>query len=313
MHPLRVVFMGTPAFAVPSFHAVADSANIVAVVTQPDRPSGRGMALTPSPIKAAALVKSLPIYQPERIRKDPAFIQSISDLAPDLIIVVAFGQILPNAILQIPKYGCINIHASLLPKFRGAAPIQWSLICGEKITGVTSMLMDVGMDTGPILLTQSLSIHDLETADSLSSRLSQIGADLLAQTVGQLKGGGLHPIAQTAEGSTLAPLLKKEDGFIRWNESAEAIFNRWRGVFVWPGTTTFNNQEAWKVTALELGDQEGSWGKPGEMLRVFEQGLDVAAEVGYIRIVRLRLAGGKEISPMEYAAGHSLQMGSLFR
>ncbi|MEK7703088.1 MAG: methionyl-tRNA formyltransferase [Nitrospirota bacterium] len=310
--------MGTPAFAVPAFHAIADSENIIAVVTQPDRPSGRGMTLTPSPIKAAALQKTLPIYQPERIRKEPAFIQAMADLSPDMIVVVAFGQILPDVLLQIPKLCCINIHASLLPKFRGAAPIQWSLIRGEKTTGVTSMQMDVGMDTGPTFLQQTLAIDDSETAITLSNRLSQIGADLLVKTIRQIKEESIHSIAQPDEGISDAPLLKKEDGFMRWHESAQAIFNRWRGVLAWPGTTTFYNKEAWKIITLEIGggasvaNREGSWGEPGQIVRLSDAGLDVAAGVGYIRIVQLRLPGGKVISPIEYAAGHSLLMGSLF-
>jgi methionyl-tRNA formyltransferase len=173
--------------------------------------------------------------------------------------------------------------------------------------------MDAGMDTGPILLSQKVPIEDSETASALSFRLSQIGADLLVETIKQIKAERLHPVLQGDEGASLAPLLKKEEGFVRWNESATAILNRWRGVFGWPGTTAFYNDEIWKVTALEMGEREGAWGESGEMLRVSEQGLDVAAGVGYIRIVRLRLPGGKEMTPLEYAAGHSLHFGVSFR
>jgi methionyl-tRNA formyltransferase len=311
---LRIVFMGTPSFALPSFEAVSNSeegnvpcearcpCEVIAVVTQPDRPSGRGMTLTSSPIKNAALAKKIPIFQPERIRKEPDFIKTLSDLAPDIIIVVAFGQILPEAVLRIPRLGCINIHASLLPKYRGAAPIQWALIRGEKTTGVASMQMDVGMDTGAILLQQALSIGDSETAPELSLRLSKIGAEVLLETIKQIKKGQLLPTPQPSSGATLAPLLKKEDGYIQWQASAEEIFNRYRGVFAWPTTTMFHGEERWKIVCLEIGAREGKWGMPGELLKVSERGLDVAAGIGYIIIKRLKLSGGKEISSAEYAA-----------
>ncbi len=306
--------MGTPTFALPSFEAIARSEDVVAVVTQPDRPSGRGMTLTASPIKIAALQKNIQIYQPQRIRKDTQFIQTISDLAPDIIVVVAFGQILPESVLCIPKLGCINIHASLLPKYRGAAPIQWALIRGEKTTGVASMLMDVGMDTGPILLQQEIAIGDAEKAPELSLRLSHIGAEVLVETIKQIQ---LLPRPQPTEGVTMAPLLKKEDGYIQWQDSADEIFNRYRGVFAWPTTTMFHGEERWKIVSLEIGAHEGKWGAPGELLKVSAKGLEVAAGIGYVVITRLKLPGGKEISSAEYAARHTLSLalsiGSVFR
>ena len=315
---LKTIFMGTPAFALPSFEAVANSENLIAVVTQPDRPSGRGMTLTPSPIKNAALQKLIPIYQPERIRKDPDFIKTLFNLSPDIIIVVAFGQILPESVLSIPRLGCINLHASLLPKYRGAAPIQWALIRGEKITGVASMRMDVGMDTGPILLQQEVPIGDSEIAPELSLRLSQIGAEVLVETIKQIKEGAtcparkLLPTPQPEGGVTLAPLLKKEDGTIRWQDSAEEIFNRYRGVFAWPGTTMFHGDERCKIVSLEIGARDGRWGEPGELLKVSAKRLEVAARIGYIIIMRLKLAGGKEISSAEYAASNALPTGTIF-
>lgn len=304
--------MGTPQFALPSFEATANSEEIIAVVTQPDRPSGRGMKLTPSPIKKAALQKSIPIYQPERIRKDVAFIKTLSDLAPDIIVVVAFGQILPASVLNIPPLGCINLHASLLPKYRGAAPIQWALIRGEKTTGVASMKMDVGMDTGSILLQKEVAIGESEMAPEFSQRLSCIGADLLVETIQQIKSGQRMPTPQRTEGVTFAPLLKKEDGFIRWQESAEEIFNRWRGVFSWPGTTMFHGEERLKIVSLEIGAREGKWGVPGVLLKISAKGLEVAAGIGYIIVIRLKLAGGKDISSAEYAAGNHLLHGTNF-
>jgi methionyl-tRNA formyltransferase len=309
---LRVVFMGTPLFALPSFEAVAASEEVIAVVTQPDRPQGRGLTLLAGPIKAAALNRSLPIHQPQRIRKDPLFIEALSRLAPDLIVVVAFGQILPEAILKIPSLGCINVHASLLPKYRGAAPIQWALIRGERETGVTTMQMDVGMDTGPILLQSSLPIAPDETAAELSPRLAQAGADLLIRTLSRLKEGRLVSIPQDPTQATSAPILKKEDGKITWEEEALSIFNRWRGMAPWPGSTTYYGGERLKVLSLRMGSVEGREGTPGEILGLSEKGLEVAAGLGYILIERLQPEGGKSMTPKQYAAGRPIQKGSIF-
>ncbi len=315
-HPLRVVFMGTPDFAVPSLLAIFSSENLIAVVTPPDRPSGRGMTLKPPAIKVEAEKRSLPLYQTERIRKDSVLIQSLADLAPDVIVVVAFGQILPDAVLKIAP--CINLHASLLPKFRGASPIQSAVISGAKETGVTTMMLDAGMDTGEILLQQSIAIDSIETAETVSVRLATLGAELLIKTLTQFKMGQLIPIPQKETDATLTTLLTKEDGFIRWADSAEAIFNRWRGTVPWPGTTTFcwnadcDGEEQWKIISLEIGASEGQWGKPGEVLKVSGDGLEVAVGIGSIIITRLKLPGGKEILPTEYAASRPLLMGSIF-
>ncbi|MCG3116664.1 MAG: methionyl-tRNA formyltransferase [Candidatus Manganitrophus sp. SA1] len=304
---LRAVFMGTPDFALPTFEALAESEEIIAVVTQPDRPKGRGEILTPPPIKIAALKRSIPVLQPERIRKDPAFIQHLSQLAPDVIIVVAFGQILPESVLKIPRFGCINVHASLLPKYRGAAPIQWAIIRGERETGVTTMQMDPGMDTGPILLRRSVPIEPDDTAATLSPRLAKIGASVLIETLSILKEGKLSPITQDHSQATLAPLLKKEDGLIRWEENAEAISHRARGVDPWPGMTTFYQGKRWKITKLQIGSREGEWGQPGEIIRLSEKGLEVAAGMGYILINELQPEGGRRMTAQEYAAGHPIQ------
>jgi methionyl-tRNA formyltransferase len=304
---LRAVFMGTPDFALPSFEALAESEEIIAVVTQPDRPKGRGEILTSPAIKLAAQKRSIPVFQPERIRRDPAFIQQLSQLAPDIIIVVAFGQILPESVLKIPRFGCINVHASLLPKYRGAAPIQWAIIRGERETGVTTMQMDTGMDTGPILLSRAVPIEPSETAVSLAVRLAQVGAEVLIETLALLKRGELTPIQQDHSQATLAPLLKKEDGIIRWEESTEAIFNRARGVEPWPGTSTFYQGKRWKITKLQVGSREGRWGQPGEIIRLSEKGLEVAAGMGYILINELQPEGGRRMTVQAYAAGHPIQ------
>ncbi len=309
---MRVVFMGTPRFALPAFEAIADTESIVAVVTQPDRPKGRGMSVIPSAIKAAAVERSLPIHQPERIRRDGLFLQTLSEMAPDVIVVVAFGQILPESVLNVPRFGCINLHASLLPAYRGAAPVQWALIRGETETGVTTLQMDAGMDTGPILLQRTTPITPDETAEVLATRLSHLGAVLLVETLDLLKEGRLVAVAQREAAATLSPLLKKEDGQIRWGERAQAIFNRWRGVISWPGSTTFWKGTPLRMTELSIGSEEGRWGNPGEMLRLTPAGLDVAAGIGYVVVKMLQPEGGRKMTPWQYAAGHPMPLRACF-
>jgi len=304
---LRAVFMGTPDFALPSFEALAESEEIIAVITQPDRPKGRGEILTPPPIKLAAQKRSIPLFQPERIRKDPEFIRQLAQLEPEVIVVVAFGQILPESVLKIPRFGCINVHGSLLPKYRGAAPIQWAIIRGEQETGITTIQMDPGMDTGPMLLRRAVPIEPNDTTATLAPRLAKIGASVLIETLALLKEGKLVLTPQDHSQATLAPLLKKEDGLIRWEEGADAIFNRARGVEPWPGTTTFYQGKRWKVTKLQVGSREGRWGEPGEIVRLSEKGLEVAAGMGYIIINELQPEGGRRMTVQEYAAGHPIQ------
>ncbi len=304
MKRLRAVFMGTPAFSLPSFESCVHALDVVAVVTQPDRPRGRGLTLMPPPIKAAAIARSVPVYQPERIRRDETFRQCLSELAPDIIIVVAFGQILPESILRIPRFGCVNVHASLLPALRGAAPIPWAIIRGETETGVTTMQMDVGMDTGPILLQRKTAIYPHETAGELAQRLSTIGASLLEETLRQLGSRSLPQTPQDASIATVAPPLHKEDGIIRWNDTAVNIYNRFRGVTPWPGAMTYYGMERWKIPALTVGRVDGEWGAPGEVLKLSDHGLDVATGEGYTTIRLLQTDGGKVMTPAAYAAGH---------
>jgi len=313
-HPpntLRIVFMGTPDFALPSFHALARTEDLVGVVTQPDRPKGRKGLLTPPPLKTAAAKLDLPIFQPERLKKSPELLATFVDLNPDLIVVVAFGQILPESVLKIPKYGCINVHASLLPKYRGAGPIQWAIIQGDRETGVSTMQMDVGMDTGPVLLKRTIPIGADDTAASLSPKLAELGARLLLETMALLKVGRLVPVPQENSLATLAPLIKKEDGEIDWKCDARVIFNRWRGLFPWPGLTTFYEKERWKLCALEVGAEKGCLGKPGEILRLSDRGLEVATGDGYIIITSLQPAGKREMRLSEYVAGHRIEVGAV--
>jgi len=235
---MRVVFLGTPEFAVPSLQALASTHHVLAVFTQPDRPKGRGNKLSPSPVKVAAEALGIPIHQPERIRRAPNP-ELLASFAPDLMAVVGYGQIIPQAIIDIPKHGILNVHASLLPKYRGAAPVQWAIANGEIRTGVTIMQIDAGLDTGDMLFAHLISIEPDETTPSLSARLADVGADLLIETINQLEWGEVHREKQNEAEATYAPILRKEDGLIDWSRTAQHTYNRLRGFTPWPGAYTF--------------------------------------------------------------------------
>ncbi len=234
---MRLVFFGTPDFAVPSLKALASEHEVAAVFTQPDRPKGRGNRLAESPVKTAAATLSIPIHQPERVRRppNPELLQSFS---ADLMVVVGYGQIIPQAIIDLPKHGILNVHASLLPQYRGAAPIQWAIANGETKTGVTIMQIDAGLDTGDMLLAALVAIEPDETAPELSERLADIGADLLLKALRQIEAGTVHRQKQNDADATFAPILKKEDGLIEWRRPAQEIYNRLRGFTPWPGAYT---------------------------------------------------------------------------
>ncbi len=253
---MRLVFMGTPDFAATSLEALLRSDDsVVGVVTQPDRPKGRGQTLTPSPVKLLAQREQIPLLQPLKM-KDPEFLQALTGWQPNLIVVAAFGRILPPVILSLPPLGCINVHGSLLPKYRGAGPIQWAIINGETETGITTMLMDEGMDTGAILLQETIPITPHDTAGTLSPRLAELGGKLLVETIAQLKAGTLVPRQQDSSRATMAPLLKKEDGVIDWALPATALANRIRGLAPWPGAyTTVGGSDRWTIwRALALSE-----------------------------------------------------------
>lgn len=248
---MRILFMGTPDFAAESLKCLYEAKyDIIGVVTNPDKPKGRGMKMLASPVKEYALEKGLKIYQPEKVRKNEEFINTIKSLNPDLIVVVAYGKILPKEILEIPKYGCINVHASLLPKYRGAAPIQWAVLNGDKITGVTTMYMDIGMDTGDIILTKETKIGEDETTGELWDRLSKIGGEILIETVKQIEEGNA-PRTKQGDNYTLAPMLDKQMAKINWEEkTAKEIHNLVRGLNPIMGAYTFLNDKKiklWKV------------------------------------------------------------------
>jgi methionyl-tRNA formyltransferase len=307
---MRVVFMGTPEFAVPSLEALLKSDDrVVGVVTQPDRPKGRGQPLTSSPIKLVAERERLPLLQPIKM-KDPAFLGALANWKPDLITVTAFGRILPPAILNLPPKGCINVHGSLLPKYRGAGPIQWALINGETETGITTMLMDEGMDTGAILLQERLTISPEDTAGTLSPRLAELGGRLLIATLTQLKAGSLMPRQQDHSQATLAPMLKKEDGAVDWTMSATAIANRIRGLTPWPGAYTYSGEERWIIwRAAAMAEQAKEMA--GMVTQVTKDAIHVATGDGVLILRELQPANRRRMTVSQYLAAHPISVGSV--
>jgi methionyl-tRNA formyltransferase len=305
---MRIVFMGTPEFAVPSLEALLKSDDrVVGIVTQPDRPRGRGQRLSPSPVKVIAQRQNIPLLQPTKM-KDPSFMAELSGWKPDVIAVAAFGRILPPTILSLPSRGCINVHGSLLPKYRGAGPIQWALINGETETGITTMLMDEGMDTGAMLLQATMAIGPDDTAGSLSSRLADLGGRLLVKTLAQLKAGTLTPRPQDHGQATLAPLLKKEDGAVNWTMSATSIANRIRGLTPWPGAYTFLKTDRWTI-ARSVALDEATTLAPGQIIALTKDAIHVATGKGVLAIRELQPANGRRMPVAQYLAGHPLQTG----
>jgi methionyl-tRNA formyltransferase len=301
--------MGTPEFACPTLQKLVDrNDQIVAVVTQPDRPRGRGQHLMPPPVKELALRHVIPVYQPPKVRA-PEFIELIRSLAPDVIVVVAFGQILPKALLDIPPLGCINVHASLLPRYRGAAPLNWCIINGEHETGVTTMLMDVGLDTGPMLLRRSTPIDGNEDIVSLHDRMSAMGADLLSETLDGLKAGTIAPQEQDGSQSCYAPLLKKEDGRIDWGRDAGSIHDQVRGLAVWPVAYTLLDGQVLKVYRTRTAQGTG---QPGTVLQADKHGIEVACLKGSLIVEEVQLAGKKRLDAASFLAGYPISAGTLF-
>ncbi|MCP9455066.1 MAG: methionyl-tRNA formyltransferase [Nitrospira sp.] len=308
---MRIVFMGTPEFAVPSLEALLRAGDsddhVVGVVTQPDRPKGRGQVLTPPPVKVIADQAGIPVVQPLKIRT-PDFLERLASWKPDVIVVAAFGRILHAPILNLPPLGCVNVHGSLLPKYRGAAPIQWALINGETETGITTMLMDEGMDTGPILLQEKIPILPDDTTSTLAPRLAKLGGELLVQTIAGLKASTIRPVPQDHSQATMAPLLKKEDGEIHWTMSATALVNRIRGLTPWPGAYTFHGADRWMIWKA-VAVQEPATGQPGTVLAVTKQSIKVATGEGVLELLELQTANSKRMTVGQYLAGHRLSVG----
>lgn len=305
---MRIVFMGTPAFAVPSLEALLESDDtVVGVVTQPDKPKGRGQMLATSPIKQLAEKAGVPILQPLKM-KDPVFLDALRAWQPDLIAVTAFGRILPQIILDLPSKGCVNVHGSLLPKYRGAGPIQWAIMNGEDETGITTMLMDAGMDTGAMLLQERLRIDPEDTAGSLSEKLAKIGGPLLIETIRQLKAGTLTPRPQDESQATMAPLLDKEMGQIDWTSTAIEIANRVRGLSPWPGAFTHVDHERWTIwKAKALVNPTTA--EPGTAVAVTKEAMHIATGRGLLAITELQPANSRRMTVQQYLAGHHLTPG----
>ncbi len=306
MTRLRVVFMGSPDFAVPTLRALLEAEDVVAVVTQPDKPSGRGQKVVAPAVKLVAEAAGVPVLQPAKAR-DPELHERLRQLAPDVAVVVAYGKILPQAVLEIPAHGCLNVHASLLPKYRGAAPVQWAIIRGERETGVTIMKLDAGMDTGPMLLWRKTAIGEHETAGQLAKRLSGMGAELMLVALGRLRSGTLIETPQDDAGATLAPMLKKELGNLDWTQPAQVVCALVRGVDPWPGAQTYLAGEVLKLWGARLA--EGS-GKPGEVLALDPEGLVVACGDGAVTFGELQLPGRKRLSAAAFLVGRPFAPGT---
>ncbi len=309
---LKIVFMGSPEIALPSLKALlASSHRVVAVVSQPDRPAGRGRGLTPPAVAAYAREKGLPLFQPEKIKGDPEFVSALRTLAPDAIAVVAYGKILPPDVLSLPRLGCVNVHFSLLPQYRGAAPLQWALINGDEETGVTTFRLNEGLDTGPILLQKKVGIHDEDDAAILGHRLSNIGAELLVETLDALKEGTLEPIPQNDLLATKAPLLKKEDGHIDWSRKAKALWGQVRGMTPWPGAFT-----SWRGCRLKVHragcDAIARPGAAGEVVEINDEGIHVSCGQGVLLVKELQIEGGKRLAAKDFLKGHPVAVGERF-
>src|SRR5437016_11469574 len=308
---MRLVFMGTPDFAAASLEALLRSDDsVVGVVTQPDRPKGRGHILTPSPVKLLAEREQIPLLQPFKM-KEPEFLHALFGWKPDLIAVAAFGRILPPMILSLPPQGCINVHGSLLPKYRGAGPIQWAIINGERETGITTMVMDEGMDTGAILLQERVTIQPDETAGALSVRLAEVGGRLLVETIRRLKDGTVTPQPQDQSQATRAPLLQKEDGLIDWKLTATDIANRVRGMSPWPGAYTFAGQDRWVLCRASAVDRPAGAAIPGTIIQASKDALVVATGGGLLAITELQPASSRRMTVSQYLAGHPLSPGLI--
>ena len=311
MAALRIIFMGTPELAAVSLSALLrePAFQIVAVVTQPDRPKGRDLKLQPSPVKQIALNAGVHVLQPLKAR-DEKFIAELEKLQPELITVAAFGQILPKAILDLPRWGCLNVHTSLLPKYRGASPIQSAILNGETETGVTIMKMDVGLDTGDMLTHQTTPIRDEDNAAILHDRLAQIGAALLVQTIPDYVAGKVEPRPQQHELATHVAKIKKEDGRIDWTQPARATWNRIRAFTPWPGAFTFlpiqPQPVLLKIWQAEVLSKQGT---AGEILSADKTGIVIGCGEGALRVTQLQREGGRRMSATEFLAGHPLPVG----
>lgn len=314
MAALRIVFCGTPEFAVPSLRRLAERPefSVEAVITQPDRPRGRGQRVSSSPVKEAALEIGLHVYQPETIKSESAQ-EFLKRVAPDAVVIIAYGQIVPARLLTIPRLGWINLHASLLPRYRGAAPIHWAIANGETITGLTTMQIDAGMDTGPTLLRREVEIGPDETAPELAARMSTIGPELIAESLLRFDRGEISSAPQDEKSASYAPILKKEDGRIDWARPAQQIYNRMRGFAPWPGSySTFRGQTCQLLGRPETSGAAGAHIAPGEIVPSTKEVYIVCGEGTCLRLESIQVEGRKKISAREFANGARLGLAERF-
>ncbi|MBQ9314599.1 MAG: methionyl-tRNA formyltransferase [Clostridia bacterium] len=310
---MNIVFMGTPDFAVEALAKIFESGhNVQAVVSQPDKPSGRGMKLLPTPVKEYALSKNLKVYQPAKIKNNEEFISEIKALKPDVIVVVAYGKLLPQEILDIPKYGCINVHGSLLPKYRGSAPIQWAIINGEEKTGITTMYMSEGMDTGDMILKQEVMIENDDTYGTLYEKLKKVGGKLILETLEKI-ADGLIPREKQSDDFSIAPMIEKSLGNINWNKSAIEIRNLIRGLNPMPGAYTNLDSQKMKIWAADLvPDIIENDMLPGTVIKAdSKEGLFVSTGDGVLRITELQMPNAKKMLATDYLRGNIVEIGSI--
>ena len=308
---MRLIFMGTPEFSAPAIDALLEAGHeIAAVFSQPDKPKGRGYNLTPPPVKVKALEHGIPVYQPTTM-KDGEALQIFKDISPDVAVVIAYGKILPKEILEAPKYGCINVHASLLPKYRGAAPIQWSVIDGESKTGVTTMQMDVGLDTGDMLMKCETAIDPDETAGQLHDRLSLMGAKLIVDTLAALEQGALTPQKQDDSESCYAKMLTKELCAVDWHKSAKEIHNQIRGLSPWPVATAVLEGKKLKLHRSAIAAQGSETAACGEIISL--DPLTVQCGEGAVALLEIQAEGKKRMNAQDYLRGHPIETGTILQ
>ena len=308
---MRTIFFGSPEFAVPCLDALHEISEVVAVISQPDRPAGRGLAMRPPAVKQRALELGLDVWQPTKVRT-AEFAERLRSLEADVAVVVAYGRILPRAVLEAPRAGCVNVHASLLPRWRGAAPIQWSIVHGDEETGVTLMQMDEGMDTGPILATASTRIEVDDDAATLSERLSTMGAALLREQLPRYVAGELTPGAKTTPRRRWRRFSDKAHGRIQWNKSARAVHNQIRGMNPWPGAHTLLGERRIKVHRALATTLDPEGARPGQVIALDPEGILVACAEGTLEIQELQESGRKRVDARSFASGRGVAVGDCF-
>lgn len=310
---MRVVFMGTPQFAVPTLEKLYQSGHdVLAVITKPDQKSGRGQKITFPPVKELALTMGTEVLQPQKVKGNDKLYQALKDMEPDVFVVVAYGKILPKNLLEIPRYGSINIHGSLLPKYRGSAPIHWALAHGEEYTGVTTMLMDEGMDTGDMLLKKEIKIEQEDNVDTLHKKLSMLGADLLIETLEGLKNSTITPVKQNNIDATYAPMVTKQMGIIDWTLTTVEIHNKIKGFNPWPGAFTLIGQDRIKVLESEIYSQDISSEKNGTILDIVKAGIVVKTVDGAILIKKVQPPNKGKMDAISYVNGYKVKKGQRF-